>query len=243
MEIVALTAAFLLSASAAFGEYIYVDDHRTWVSAQTYCRDKYVDLTPVASLQKAQRFLGRQIQFHGELWTGLYREGNQWKWSGGSEARKVPWATGQPDSASEDCGSIRWWPYLSDFTGLHNVQCGERLPFLCVNLIVPQYRGTWEEALAYCSKNHSGLTSLTSTTQHLHALSKVRKGLSERVWIGLRFLGDRWMWIDGRNLAFQAWNREDQEHRCPVLNRCGTLTQGGVWESWDCTDRLHFLCR
>lgn len=217
-----------------------MEDRKTWFAAQKYCRDNYVDLTPIMSQKKVQRFLRGQSQ--GELWTGLYREGNQWKWSGGSKATKTVWAQGQPDSASEDCGSICLRQCLPELTGLHNVQCSQLLPFLCFNLIVPQYRGTWEQALAYCKKNHSGLTTLASETQHLLSLSKVQKGLSQRVWIGLRFLADQWMWIDGRNLVFQAWNQEDQEHRCPVLNRCGTLTKGGLWESWDCTDQLHFLC-
>lgn len=237
MEIVALTATFLLSASPAFGEYIYVEDRMTWLSAQQYCRDNYVDLTPIMSEKKGRR------QIQGELWIGLYRDGSQWKWSGGSKATKIWWAKDQPDSALEDCGSICWQQCLPGTTGMNNLHCNQRLPFLCLNLVVPQHRGTWEQALAYCEKNHSTLTSLASETQHRLALSQVHRGPGERVWIGLRFLGDRWMWTAGRNLAFQAWSPEDPEQRCPVLNRCGTLTKGGLWESWDCTDQLHFLCR
>lgn len=213
----------------------------TWFSAQRYCRDKYVDLTPIMSQKNVLRLLGGEIP--GEFWTGLYREGDQWKWSGGSEAGKTLWAVGQADSTFEDCGSICWWQCLPELTGLKKARCNQLLPFLCFNLIVPQFRRTWEQALTFCRKNHTGFMTLTSETQHLHALSKVQKGLGERVWIGLRFLADQWMWIDGRDLVFQAWNQEDQEHRCPVLNRCGTLTKGGLWESWDCTDQLHFLCR
>lgn len=239
MEIVVLAAAFLLSASAVFGEYIYVDDPMGWLSAQRYCRDHYVDLAPVMSHKIGHRLLHGEIE--GELWTGLYRDGTQWMWSGGSRATlHLPWAKGQVDTMG-GCGSGCWWQCEEDGTGLHNVHCGQHLPFLCYNLIVPQHTGTWEQALAACRRNHTVLSSLQTKTQHLHALSKVQRGLSQRVWIGLRFLADRWMWIDGRRFGLQAWSGE--HHHCPALNRCGTLTKEGQWESWDCLDKLPFLCQ
>lgn len=239
MEIVVLAAAFLLSASAVFGEYIYVENPMGWLSAQKFCRDNFVDLAPVMSHKKGIRLLYGQIE--GELWTGLYRDGNQWMWSVGGKATNLPWAIGQPDIVG-GCGSGCWWKCKEDLPGLHKAQCHQHLPFLCYDLILPQRRGTWEQALTYCRRNHTALTSLQTQTKHLLALRKVQKGLSERVWIGLRFLADQWMWIDGRKFVFQAWNGEHQEHRCPAVNRCGTLTKGGQWESWDCMDKLHFLC-
>lgn len=236
MEFVVLVS--LLSASAAFGEYIYVENPMGWLSAQKYCRDNYVDLAPVMSNKLGLRLFQ---EIPGDFWTGLYQDGKQWMWSGGSKASILQWAKGHQDSL-DDCGSGCWWQCKEDLTGLHNAQCNQPLPFVCYNLMVPQQRGTWEQAVTYCRKNHSSLASLYTRTQHLHALSKVKKGLHERVWIGLRFLPDQWMWIDGRKFAFQGWNGEHQEHHCPALNRCGTLTKGGQWESWDCMDKLHFLC-
>lgn len=239
MSTLFLAAAFLQSAPAVFAEYIYVVNATGWFSAQKYCRDNYVDLVPVMTHKKGERLLRGKIQ--GELWTGLYHDGTHWMWSGGTEAHDLPWAYDQSDAAG-GCGSGCWLQCLNGVTGLRRQPCDQPLPFLCYNLIAPQEKETWEEALSYCRDSHSELTVLQSKTEHLLALSKVKKGPGPRVWIGLRFLANQWMWINGRRFGFRAWNW-DQQHHCPALNRCGTLTRDGQWESWDCMDKLHFLCQ
>lgn len=240
METVALTvAAFFLSASPAFGENIYEAAPMTWPSAQEYCREHYVDLSPISSRAKGRYLLAGKIQ--GELWTGLHREGNQWKWSGGGNATTIPWAPGRSHLTSEDCGSA-CWGQCAGATGLRTERCDRPMPFLCYNLVVPQVRKTWEGAFQFCRQNHTGLARLPTENERLLALSKVQQGTSERVWVGLRFLGHQWMWLSGHSVNSRALNQGDGERRCPVLKRCGTLTRGDLLESWDCTDQLRFLC-
>lgn len=237
MEIVTLAAAFLLSASAASGEYVYVENPMGWHSAQRYCRDHYVDLASVMSHK-----VGERLRIKGMFWTGLYWELTQWMNSGGVKAIEPPWAEGQLGLLG-GCASGCWRQCEDDKKGLHKEPCSQNRPFLCYNLILPQARLTWEQALTSCRNNGTLLASLQSQNKHLFGLSRLQKSLSERVWIGLRFLAGQWVWIDGHRFKFQAWNGEHEEHLCPALNRCGTLTRGGQWESWDCADKLHFLCQ
>uniref|UniRef100_A0A3Q3E8J8 C-type lectin domain-containing protein n=1 Tax=Labrus bergylta TaxID=56723 RepID=A0A3Q3E8J8_9LABR len=102
---------------------------------------------------------------------------------------------------------------------------------------------TWEEALEHCRETHTDLTSLNSETEQRLALSEIQHDhITERVWIGLRFFGDRWLWVNGDPLVYEAWPEGDQEHQCPLRKRCGALTKEGHWENWDCVEKLHFIC-
>nr|XP_046234459.1 dromaiocalcin-1-like [Scatophagus argus] len=118
------------------------------------------------------------------------------------------------------------------------------MPFFCFNLIVVEHKMTWEEAVMHCRQTHTTLTSLASETEHLLALNKIRHDhITKRVWIGLRYLEDRWLWVDGNPLEYWAWPQGgDQDHQCPMQKRCGALTKEGVWEAWDCQDKLNFIC-
>uniref|UniRef100_A0A3Q3DZV8 C-type lectin domain-containing protein n=1 Tax=Labrus bergylta TaxID=56723 RepID=A0A3Q3DZV8_9LABR len=100
-------------------------------------------------------------------------------------------------------------------------------------------RRLWSTA----EKTHTDLTSLNSKTERRLALSEIQHDhITERVWIGLRFLGDRWLWVDGDPLVYEAWPEGDQEHQCLLRKRCGALTKEGHWENWDCGEKLHFIC-
>uniref|UniRef100_A0A3Q3MD20 C-type lectin domain-containing protein n=1 Tax=Labrus bergylta TaxID=56723 RepID=A0A3Q3MD20_9LABR len=115
--------------------------------------------------------------------------------------------------------------------------------FFCFNLMVDEVKKTWEEALEHCRETHTDLTNLNSETKRRLALSEIQHNhITKRVWIGLRFLGDRWLWLNGDPMVYKAWRNGDQEHQCPLRKRCGALTKEGHWENWDCEERLNFIC-
>ncbi|KAM6940572.1 dromaiocalcin-1-like [Xenentodon cancila] len=111
-------------------------------------------------------------------------------------------------------------------------------------MIVVQEEKTWEEALEHCRGIHTNLTSLLSETENLLAQTKMQHGnITERVWIGLCYLEDSWMWLNGDPLKYKAWNRTgDQEDQCPLWRGCGALTKEGTWENRDCGEKLSFIC-
>ncbi|XP_078805580.1 snaclec coagulation factor IX/factor X-binding protein subunit B-like [Oryzias latipes] len=116
--------------------------------------------------------------------------------------------------------------------------------FFCLNLIVVQEEKTWEEALEHCRENHGDLTSLLSETENRLAQREIQNStITQRVWVGLRFLGDTWKWVNGDPLEFQAWNQTgDPDQQSPVRKRCGALTKQGEWENRDCQEKLNFIC-
>ncbi|XP_041790037.1 snaclec 7-like [Chelmon rostratus] len=102
---------------------------------------------------------------------------------------------------------------------------------------------TWESAQMHCRKSQTNLISLLSETDHLLARRVFQKvNITERVWIGLRNLDQRWMWVNGDSLVYEAWSKGDQDYRCPIWKRCGALTKDGLWENWDCQEKLNFIC-
>lgn len=103
---------------------------------------------------------------------------------------------------------------------------------------------TWLQAMWQCKNTHTALVSLASETEHLLSVREIQQDdVTELVWIGLRFLQDRWLWVNDDPLDYQAWPKEgDQDHLCPLWKRCGALTKEGRWENWDCDARLNFIC-
>uniref|UniRef100_A0A672GBX2 C-type lectin domain-containing protein n=1 Tax=Salarias fasciatus TaxID=181472 RepID=A0A672GBX2_SALFA len=138
------------------------------------------------------------------------------------------------------------------------------LPFFCYRAIVVREKKTWEEALDHCRKHHRDLASVASDTEMLLIQGELRKSCTtERVWIGLHFLPDRWLWVDRQPLGYRAWGSKETE-ACPA-GRCAAIqlpmgkTQRGEafsncsnvppnpeplanWVPLNCRERLHFIC-
>ncbi|KAM4634143.1 snaclec flavocetin-A subunit beta-like [Polymixia lowei] len=99
---------------------------------------------------------------------------------------------------------------------------------------------TWEEALEHCREHHANLTSLVSANQVLQIQGNQTP---DPMWIGLRYLGNRWLWVNGDPLEYKAWTPGGDQQMCPHWSHyCGALTKEGLWENRDCQDKLYFIC-
>ncbi|XP_060883420.1 macrophage mannose receptor 1-like [Labrus mixtus] len=233
---------FICAAVDGSGKHHSFPHKMTWFEAQAYCREHHTDLSFVSS-EREQEML--QTAAGGRFrvgWIGLHQDAvkrSVWKWSGGGDSTYFNWAPDQPD----------------DFKGIENVvilksdgKWNDRrpsilLPFYCFSLTAVEVKKTWEGALEYCRETHTDLTTLQSDTEQLLTLSEIQhKRITDRVWIGLRFLGDHWLWVNGDPMVYENWRKGDQEHQCPLRKRCGALTKEGHWENWDCGEELHFIC-
>ncbi|KAF7654564.1 hypothetical protein LDENG_00068000 [Lucifuga dentata] len=216
-----------------------------WTDAQTYCREHYTDLSPISTendTEKLRLASGSSIKFISG-WIGLYKDpinNTIWKWSGGGNVIYQNWDLGQPDNCYgvENRGKIyvngKWI----------DVQENTYLDVYCFSLIVVKEKKSWKEALEHCREHHNELTSLESKTEVLLALTAMQKAsITDQVWIGLHFLSDGWLWINGDSLIYDAWTKADQKHQCPYWGHsCGALTPEGQWENWDCQEKLSFIC-
>nr|XP_008289815.1 PREDICTED: perlucin-like [Stegastes partitus] len=224
------------------GKHIFVEKQAKWTEAQAYCRQHHTDLSffnSQSDIDKLQNDVGGTIH---NGWIGLQRDPNNytaWMWSGGGHVTYENWGNGQPNNrnGNQDRASIKsnrkWNDHKSD--RLKN--------FYCIDVTVVEERMSWEDALSHCRENQTDLASVISVTDLLLAQTEIKHNHTERVWIGLRFLGDRWMWMNGDPLEYEVWSQAgDQDHQCPIRKRCGALPKEGLWENWDCEDELNFIC-
>ncbi|TKS68853.1 Aggrecan core protein [Collichthys lucidus] len=221
------------------GEHIFFPEQMAWDDAKAFCLQCCTDLSFISSQRQQDKLQSVAEGIQG--WIGLYRNPQNvtvWKWSGGADITYQNWAKGQPDYYDEMEFNAH---ILKD--GTWNDVADSTMPFFCINITTEEGEKTWEEALDHCRKHQTDLISLVSETDHILTQKIFQKVNTERVWIGLRYLGDRWLWVNGDPLVYEAWATEgDQVLQCPILKRCGALTREGLWESWDCQDKLKFIC-
>ncbi|XP_008302496.1 snaclec coagulation factor IX/factor X-binding protein subunit B-like [Stegastes partitus] len=159
-------------------------------------------------------------------------------WSGGGHITYKNWAANQPNNyrGNQNRGVIRSDRQWNDLSGKRSYH------FYCIDVTVVEEKMSWEDALSHCREKQTDLPSLISITDLFLTQTGINH-ITERVWIGLRFLGDRWMWVNGDPLEYEAWSQAGgQDHQCPIRKRCGALTKEGLWENWDCEDKLNFIC-
>uniref|UniRef100_A0A3Q1F8R0 C-type lectin domain-containing protein n=1 Tax=Acanthochromis polyacanthus TaxID=80966 RepID=A0A3Q1F8R0_9TELE len=219
-------------------KHIFIRRKLNWNEAQAYCRQHYTELSffnSQSDIDKLQNDTGGSIN-HG--WIGLQRDPNNntaWMWSGGGYITYENWHSGQPSNSRENKGNIRPDGKWNDRIGTN------LLHFYCIDVTVEE-KMSWEDALSHCREKQTDLANQLSEAE-LH-LAKVKvKNITQRFWIGLRYLADRWLWVNGEPLEHESWSQGgDQDHHCPIQKRCGAIHKEGLWENWDCQDKLHFMC-
>ncbi|KAK3507648.1 hypothetical protein QTP70_032244 [Hemibagrus guttatus] len=95
-----LTANFSDSAKFIGISSLYL----SWTDAQAYCRTHHTDLASALN-SSDNNFLFQLRNIQGDSWIGLYRD--TWKWSDGTVATNLPWASGEPNNylVKENCAS------------------------------------------------------------------------------------------------------------------------------------------
>lgn len=210
----------LLSLSATFGKYVYIDKTESWHDAQDYCRQFYTDLAPVSNnhdIQQLRQFVSDLSEY---IWIGLERnftDSEKWTWSGGGGVSTFFWALGQPQNRpNEDYGLMRNFAWYDATPNFYKA-------FFCYRVVVVRKRKTWDEALEYCREHHRDLASVASDTEMLLIQKELNKyNTTDHVWIGLHFFPGHWLWVDGQPLNYEAWGQEGKP-ACPEVKQCAAL--------------------
>ncbi|KAK2913483.1 hypothetical protein Q8A67_001882 [Cirrhinus molitorella] len=111
--------------------------------------------------------------------------------------------------------------------------------FEVLDLILMTQERTWEEALEYCRQNNNDLAILNSNEAMTEAKDTSAAALTDDVWIGLRFIAGRWVWVNGEEFQYNGWSSSG-ELQCPAMNqRCAVLNRM-VWKPMDFFSGLDF---
>ncbi|XP_063738588.1 uncharacterized protein LOC134863804 [Eleginops maclovinus] len=218
--------------------YTFVPQSKSWMEAQQYCRSEFDDLATFINISDLHSDINEQ---DFEVWTGLHREGETWRWSTGlSDYRN--WASNEMGN-NTDCVSIS---SLGKKMATQN--CSTRFPFVCLrdNLFLVKENKTWREALDHCralwpNDNSNFRFELFSVQpeDHDYVMNRVQEADTEEVWVGLRFLAGHWVWVNGASMLYP-----DLPPCPPVEQGCGVLSKNdmGKVENTDCTEKRNFLC-
>lgn len=234
---------FLLTFSKGFSAvtmntrvHIHVNINKNWQEAQSYCREKYKDLSTITDSKEHLSLSEVAWSNYPNSWIGLYRSSTdktRFIWSdGGLQTTFTTWKHNQPGdiNSNQDCVET-----IND--GWADYGCFNKLPFFCFkSTIMESDRKTWEEALGYCRDHYTDLSSLTSKE-----IQQVENKIvsEEFVWVGLHFLAGNWYWLNLEPVK----NKADLSE-CPIFPyRCGgrNLTNN-KWEQRDCEEKHSFLC-
>ncbi|KAK2853458.1 hypothetical protein Q5P01_006119 [Channa striata] len=228
--------------------YIYVPGTVTMSEAKQYCRDHYTDVATFRS-QADIDALPAQSCIDGRCWIGLERNMNNtsdWHWSDGDEAIFRNWYSGEPNGLTKQENCVMMLTSL-----WYDISCNDICPFLCYEdePILVQETKTWEDALEHCRNLHLDPFSQSNFFKHVYDLLHIRSAdlnttatkavvdaQTQEVWIGLRFLAGKWLWLDGTPLS-------NQLDVCPAAgNNCGTVAKTGELKFSNCSDKRMFFC-
>lgn len=217
----------------------YVKKKMKWSEARDYCTQRHSDLSSISNQEEDDDLRSKMLKKgESEIWIGLYKDDNDtWKWSGGEAASYFNWSK-EEDSEDKRC-------VLLDKKGWQRKKCRDEFHFACFNskLVLVKEKKTWEEAMEHCHNQRGDLVSLTSASAVARTLKTINDAHTDHVWTGLRYLADNWLWVNGDKVKYQAWSTGEAP-KCPAwTHHCGVLSLTGKHlESWDCADKLNFLC-
>ncbi|PWA27053.1 hypothetical protein CCH79_00020665, partial [Gambusia affinis] len=246
-------------------QFTFIYDAKTWIDAQTYCREKYTDLATITDLEDVtilnnlanlSQMLYTQssyviVSFCLSAWIGLYDDRTSWRWSyRDGEAEFTSWGSNQPNEYRNFNYCVRMdeygmWNDL-DCENLYKVVCSDVKVFRCrllsgqdASFVYIDVDMKWTAAQLYCRKHHTDLASARSPAENDGIRKLIPQG--QFAWIGL--FRSPWMWVDGRKGSLSYWSSNEPnsaKENCAAAN----FDPGyqGRWEDWLCTRKTAFVC-
>ncbi|XP_062372912.1 C-type mannose receptor 2-like [Sardina pilchardus] len=233
---------FYIGLVHASHQYYYVADPKTWTEAQTYCREKYIDLATISNDTEKKRFLDWAQNIKGSAWIGLYRDLPGWRWSAGSSDYR-DWTTDGVSTSMvpEEYVAIVYKQWENHaYTHAHNFICYDERLNACHGFVLISQDKKWRDAQSYCREKHTDLATVKDAIEN----EKIKEIAASYTWIGLHRLG--WQWSDGSNFSptfsfSKTPTASGSKRLCVVLIR-SSPAENIEWEALNCTVKKPFVC-
>ncbi|XP_069015002.1 C-type mannose receptor 2-like isoform X1 [Embiotoca jacksoni] len=198
-------------------EFFPINEEKTWLEAQRYCRKNHTDLIS-GVWQTAKLFRNETVPADWErFWIGLFRD--TWRWSNGLGSYFRHWDVEFKDQPG-NCAKI-----MLDEDGLwRNGNCTEKKPFFC-----------YEERT-------SDLVTITNLDEQRWVQEKAKNASTPFVWLGLRYTCtlDFWFWVSDEVVGYDNWDSEKTDE-CDMF---GAMKSGGQheWVKQMDNQTFNFIC-
>ncbi|XP_028258128.1 macrophage mannose receptor 1-like [Parambassis ranga] len=206
---------------------------KNWCQAQQYCRTHYSDLASIRNETENQRVI--ETGGNKTFWIGLMHD--RWQWENGTCSTYRNWKDQKGNCSILFFGSTVM--QQQDCRNDENILCSKGT----VRIIAVNESYTWERALDYCEKNHTGLLWIRdehdrdAVAQHLNFTD-----VPGPFWIGLRQspLFGFWIWKD-RVVTYSNW-KDGKTPEPPMSQLCAVIKNENTWTDENCFLKHHFLC-
>uniref|UniRef100_A0A3Q2DYK2 C-type lectin domain-containing protein n=2 Tax=Cyprinodon variegatus TaxID=28743 RepID=A0A3Q2DYK2_CYPVA len=223
----------------------FVREEKTWLKAQSYCREKYTDL--VSGPKQLQKEHIKEGLTFGDIqqkyiFIGLFSD--TWRWSDENSSSFRHWNLEFNNQIinSGQCAMV----VFDDGGRWRNENCTVKKPFICYdesNVILIKQNKTWAEALSYCREHHHDLVTITSPTEQRSVQQSVKFASTPFVWMGLSYACtlDLWFWVSDEVVSYENWGQRGQMDECDMS---GAMDAGGShqWFKKMYTERFNFVC-
>ncbi|KAK7910399.1 hypothetical protein WMY93_015083 [Mugilogobius chulae] len=223
---------------------VLIEDHKTWLEAQQFCRTHHTDL--MSGPDQQRQFEATYPSHSAECWIGLSRD--NWGWSDGSDSSFRNWKT-EVNPKNRKCAAL-----MVDQGQFESKNCSHDKPFICCNgslchtyHFINEYK-SWAGAQAFCKKNYTDL----ATVNHMRDLERLRAAADGQtdVWIGLHQTSDKladrkWLWSQPEIKYSGEWAQGEPSDKGAGTTRenCAVINAGGKWIDSNCENKYPcFVC-
>ncbi|MBN3311068.1 MRC2 protein, partial [Amia calva] len=218
-------------------QYHFVAAAKSWIDAQSYCRETYTDLATAENMAEITQLLDL-ASGNKELgaWIGMYRDEDNWQWSNGEQVAFYNWKRNlffctkvNEDGTWEDAVCNEGHPFVC-YTDAANA--AQRYTFVNLNK-------TWPQTQQYCRERNSDLATIHSLMENDAVKERTQGSV---YWIGL--FNEPWQWSDGGNSVFRQWKagKPDNYYHNEDCVCIDNIQSDGDWDDYPCSTNLTFYC-
>ncbi|XP_038124353.1 macrophage mannose receptor 1-like [Cyprinodon tularosa] len=219
-------------------------EKKTWINAQSYCRENHIDLVSGLTQLQDERLKEEVRNVDGDkfILIGLFRD--TWMWSDGSSFSFRHWSL-QFDNQRYNSGQCAMTVFNDEGRWI-NEDCALKKPFICYDafdFILVKENKTWEEALYYCRDHHHDLVSITNLEEQRWVERKAQFASTSFVWLGLHYTCtlDFWFWVSDEVVRYKNWASDGVVDDCDMS---GAMERGGThqWLKKSDDECFNFIC-
>ncbi|CAM4509370.1 unnamed protein product [Leuciscus chuanchicus] len=229
--------------------FVLVEELKTWLESQSYCREKHLDLATVQSdgdrekLKKA----ADAVNFGSFAWIGFYNGVLTWRWSYQNKVINYEkWESREPDSsrtveacvflyANGNWGDTTCLIEQTFFCQTDKSKIADKFKYIQANM-------TWRDAQLYCRTNYIDLATVKDDSENKALAVIITEHNTVGAWIGLS--KNLWLWSDQTEVSWSSVRWETgQPDNTDGSEECVCAGTEGQMADVSCSTPRFFYCR